>query len=259
MRIAICFSGQIRTGVKASKIIKRYIGDLYNQTDFFMHTWNISQAKQWHPDSLKSKEHGINNPPVESGYALSATMDSVYDQKFLKVKIENFHEWNTHFIKEYKSFSPLWYSWYESILLKQQIEREQNFVYDVVIKMRPDIIFPESRALEQEINHFIEYGNNFYAMGYSPIRIDDVFFLSNSNTMDLASRMLLDTPKREWEVNLFGEYLESVGITCMNTKDTLYAILREEVFNYDVSTNFNLCFNLDRDYYAPYDTTRIPI
>ena len=40
MKIAICFSGMVRTGVKAYPSIKRFIGDLWGQCDFFMHTWD---------------------------------------------------------------------------------------------------------------------------------------------------------------------------------------------------------------------------
>jgi hypothetical protein len=40
MKIAICFSGQIRTGVQTEPNIKRYIGDLLPICDFFVHTWD---------------------------------------------------------------------------------------------------------------------------------------------------------------------------------------------------------------------------
>ena len=40
MRIAVCFSGQIRTGVQTAPNIKRYIGDLDPVCDYFVHTWD---------------------------------------------------------------------------------------------------------------------------------------------------------------------------------------------------------------------------
>ena len=40
--IAVCLSGQIRTGIYAAPNIKRFIGDLWDNCDFFIHTWNVS-------------------------------------------------------------------------------------------------------------------------------------------------------------------------------------------------------------------------
>ena len=40
MKIAVCFSGQIRTGVQTAPNIKRYIGDLDTVCDYFVHTWD---------------------------------------------------------------------------------------------------------------------------------------------------------------------------------------------------------------------------
>jgi hypothetical protein len=62
MRVAVCFSGQIRTGVVVAPNILRYIGDLLPQCDIFVHTWDIetqgtgyanrlgavSTNKEWH-------------------------------------------------------------------------------------------------------------------------------------------------------------------------------------------------------------------
>ena len=41
IKIALCFSGQIRTGVLTSNNIKNFIGDLINQCDVFVHTWDV--------------------------------------------------------------------------------------------------------------------------------------------------------------------------------------------------------------------------
>ena len=47
MRIAICFSGQLRTGVWAIPAIKSFIGDLWENCDFFLHTWDSQYSKNY--------------------------------------------------------------------------------------------------------------------------------------------------------------------------------------------------------------------
>ena len=61
MKIAICFSGMIRTGVYAAPLIKKFIGRYYDNVDIFIHTWDISEDKLWHSESIKSKEGGDNH------------------------------------------------------------------------------------------------------------------------------------------------------------------------------------------------------
>lgn len=38
MRIAVCFHGQLRTACHATPAIKSYLGDLWENCDFFIHT-----------------------------------------------------------------------------------------------------------------------------------------------------------------------------------------------------------------------------
>ena len=46
MKIALCFSGQIRTGNITAPNILRYIGDLRDSCDIFVHTWDIESISQ---------------------------------------------------------------------------------------------------------------------------------------------------------------------------------------------------------------------
>jgi hypothetical protein len=258
MKIAICFSGQIRTGVKAAASIKHFLGELYSDCDFFMHTWDISQPKYWHPQSVECLKNGPNIPLISNGYELVVGMNDVYDNKLIHVVVENFDRWNKSFNRDFKNVSPLWYSWYMSILLKKQTENYSGVEYDVVVKLRPDIVFPEERSLIKEITYLTSRGDNFYANGYDTVRIDDVLFISNSAIMNIASELILNIPNKEWKNNTFGEYLLSKNINCINTISTWYSVLREEVPDKDV-LNFNKCFNIDRDYHAPYNTDRLPV
>jgi hypothetical protein len=249
MRIAICFSGMIRTGIHASYSIKQFLRKYYDSCDFFAHTWDISQEKRFHPDCPFVKNTNFDKPEISS-YSLLDTFSDAYDRKFQSIVVENFYNWNAKFIKEYKDFSPLWYSWYKSIQLKRQYEIDNNFRYDFVIKMRPDIVFPEDRNIEDEINHYEKNTDVFYANGYQPIRIDDVLFYSNSSLMDRASKFFIDTHNKSWTTNLFGEYIALQCIECYNSANLRYTILRDEATPWK---NFEHSLDIDRKYYCPYN------
>lgn len=251
MKIAICFSGQIRTGAISAPNLIRFIGDLMPYCDFFMHTWDISENKPWHFQSLKVKELGQNAVVRTSTYDLLKDFVNAYPKKFSLVEIETFETWFNDFIKTHLHFSPLWYSWNRSIKLKHQHEQQYNFKYDYVIKIRPDIIFPKNYSLQQEIDYIKATDpTNFYAMGYSPIRIDDVFFISNSELMDQSSKFIEDVTTYEWTTNIFGEYLQTKNIECKNTRYTEYSIYRKETMGIH-PLQYNRCKNVDLDHYSP--------
>jgi hypothetical protein len=45
MKIAVCFSGLIRTGINCYVNITRYLGDMLPDCDFFLHTWDYETNK----------------------------------------------------------------------------------------------------------------------------------------------------------------------------------------------------------------------
>ena len=55
MKIAVCFSGQIRTGIENHPNIKEFFGKLYNDCDFFIHTWNFSEYKTYNGSNISKK------------------------------------------------------------------------------------------------------------------------------------------------------------------------------------------------------------
>ena len=55
MKIAVCFSGQIRTAVENFINIKNFLGDIYNDCDFFMHCWDDCSYKTYNLSNIKKK------------------------------------------------------------------------------------------------------------------------------------------------------------------------------------------------------------
>jgi len=48
-RIAVCISGQIRTGVHTTESLKNFFRDMLPYLDFFIHTWTTETFSQFEP------------------------------------------------------------------------------------------------------------------------------------------------------------------------------------------------------------------
>jgi len=269
MRIAVCFSGQIRTGVEASENLLRFIGDLFPYTDFFIHTWDVETKKNYNATRIISK-------PTELKQSTIDDIIKVYNPK--KIVVEN---WNTVSKIDNESIAgftlkqlipPMWYSLSKSMEYKKEYEIQNNFEYDYVIKLRTDIIFPPIRNLKTEI----ELGNfkntpNLYIENRQQIIntdvhfIDDVYFISNSKNMNIVGdyyynlrnnininnfskgwpfgyglpRYLIENNINIIENNLYAEY---AGI------DYKYSIYRNECLHLSPLEEFEKCWLCD-DYY----------
>lgn len=220
MRIAVCFSGMVRTSNYATPNLLKYFGDLLPSIDFFMHTWDITQPKLYTPGSMGLITSSINQSTRDPSYPIISVMTNDYNN-FKKIKVESFSEQ----CEIYRYF-PLWYSWANSITLKEEYEKEYNFTYDVVLKMRPDMIFPEGSTLQKEIDNFLNNPELFYVMGGNSERLNDVYFLSTSQNMNIATK-IIDNPI-PWKDNEFNMHLTNNSIKYARVRNPSYAIYREE-------------------------------
>jgi hypothetical protein len=259
MRVAICFSGMIRTGGSAFPSIIKYIDKLFSNVDFFLHTWDISQDKEWDLHSLAVLEHGPRPivAPVKTDKLLNSMINN-YGKEFKKIKIE-------HFDSESLPLPlPMWYSWEQSVKLKYQYERENNFIYDAVVKLRPDLLFKEHK-LQYDLND-LEY---FKYLGGNSEYMNDVYFISNSQLMDVASNFYTHLMTHKIFPNKSNELSNYLKLKNIKTKsiDSFYptvddipehrgscpcTVYREECILQNVSPlEWDKCFNIDNYYYAP--------
>ncbi len=220
MRIAVCFSGMVRTSNYVTPNLLKYFGDLLPSIDFFMHTWDVTQPKQYMPGAIALLSNDYKQCTIESSYSVVCNMTNDY-KNFKKIKVESFLEQ----CKIYRYF-PLWYSWAKSITLKEEYENEYNFIYDVVLKMRPDMIFPEGSTLQKEIDNFLNNPELFYVMGGDDTWLNDVYFLSSSTNMNIATR-IIDNPI-PWKDNQLNMHLTNNSIKYSKVRNPSYAIYREE-------------------------------
>jgi hypothetical protein len=189
MKIAICFSGQIRTGVETAPNILRYIGDLLPNCDFFVHTWDIETYSTEGFSSTLTDDKNIL--PQQ----LSPINVDIY-HKFVKIYtpavsvLDSFSLWSKsrHGEHNRKIYLPHQYSVYISNKLKFMYEEMNNFVYDFVIRIRPDIMFDSDKSLIHDLKLVSDSRTLCYAQFYDEAvinnNIHNGFWLGSSYVMD---------------------------------------------------------------------------
>lgn len=195
--IAVCLSGQPRTWKTASDNILNYFNPkIYDETgvrvhvDYFIHTWDTNSYRDKTQPRWKAQDYKIENISEEDDIMLTFIPAAMEYHKY--VPNEHIHAW-----------SGLFYSFMRSINLKRKYEIENNIVYDMVVKSRLDINFPQEGVnrygapISKFYSHVLR-PLTAYASSPTPTRFptefnqscfDDVFFYSDSPTMDLLSNI----------------------------------------------------------------------
>jgi hypothetical protein len=205
MKIAVCFSGMTRTGILATPHLFNHLKPLIHNMDFFIHTWSsntnrninlksdyyMNMYPEWISMSYREQEElkrKHSNEENFNTYDVLKVMNDYY--KFTLIEVEDQFEFNKHDTKRLY----LWYSWWKSIKMKQQVENQYGFKYDVVIKVRPDLVLCPEFSIEREIDEFMKDQNAFYALHTRHERqsTTDIYFMANSHVMDIASEYVND-------------------------------------------------------------------
>ena len=123
MKIALCFSGQIRTGNLLDKYIKNFLGEVLNFSDIFVHTWNIRTEVS--SDLVLAQQRFFEKPIIFEKF------EELYKPK--KMVVQDF--------ENVQVGPPLLETLYESNELRKQYQKENKVDYDFIVKIRPDIIY----------------------------------------------------------------------------------------------------------------------
>jgi hypothetical protein len=197
-RVALCFSGQARTWEYCVKNIKRFFSRETHPENFapvyydtFIHTWDTNSYR---PNTQTQEyTHELIDPGEFD------RMKSAYNPKGFYVD-----SWQ-HFLnttKTTRSFDGMFYSFMKSVHMKRQYELDNDFEYDMVIKVRLDTIY-------NPYNHFIVHTMSpLMCYSCTPVarfphefhynNFDDVFYYGDSKTMDLVANVYnIHKQKRE--------------------------------------------------------------
>lgn len=251
MRIAICFNGQLRTAMHAAPAIKKWIGNLWDNCDFFVHTWDINTYKgpgKHFYESVKTLTNINLSSCKKNQFDVPLTVSEIifikdfYKPKFLIVdnyqKIRDY--WSLYHQENYvKKFNlneggtyweSLYYSFYRSIELKYMYEKENNFEYDLVFKIRPDVSYPPGTSLQDEVELFNKDKSKFYIKFAShtenPSKIICLpdFYYCNSKNMNIASHHWLNNLIHN-DLNI-GQYCHNYNIGLLHPKAQQYGFHR---------------------------------
>lgn len=162
-KVAICISGQLRTGIKAKICFDNFFNGL--DADIFYHSWDLDQ------------------------YIIDNVNDLYKPKRFLVE--DSFPSGSMG------SFGSMLYSITQANELKKQYEIDNNFRYDLVIKTRFDLVFPvgtrfyDVNKIDPRTIYCSGGSNGFTQTDCEHHSINDVIFWGDSQSMDIATNVFL--------------------------------------------------------------------
>ena len=170
MKIALCFSAHLRE-------YKRYLPNInacfikplseYGAVDCFVHTWNTLGPKySWH--TYGNGTGGLDIIPVSADEIKEAFNPKIsiiedYEKTKPTLLLKNFTEKIPTIPALYQegilSCVCTFYKIYQCNEIKKQFELENNFKYDMVIRLRPDMNYTniDFKTLDYKNNIYVPY------------------------------------------------------------------------------------------------------
>jgi hypothetical protein len=232
MKIAVCMSGQLRLGNLAFPNIRRFFGELFSSVDFFIHTWDTNLYR-----NVMAFHNITVRPPIRVYKRDLKTYKSLYQPK--KFLVGNQKDFIRPLKEKYNIVGDLaysYYSFYKAMELKNQYQKENNIEYDVVVKLRPDLLFPSDRTFQKDLTQFINNKDNIYSC-----RSDDFYQLGNDKNMRINANFFeyYQSDYTQWPMNGYLKYLDLKNIKFFPLKDGRFTVLRPESSYMNVLTEYD--------------------
>ena len=238
LKVALCFSGQPRAWKIALDSIQSFIAEFETPPDIFMHVWdfnttsnhvnNVSEGKL-HKHTLIEEEEleelkNAYNPisiQIEDRYVSEAASDLALE------RISSIRKKDVNPLGSPNYLAPQYYGIKKASQLKLEHEINNNFTYDIVIRMRYDgfisqediLLFHHSDLVVPKPLNILS--NHTTEMSELPfITVGDIFFFSDSLTYDIISQYIdylpytyeasAHSPNHAPPHTLFSLYLQSM-------------------------------------------------
>jgi hypothetical protein len=245
MKISVCIGGQYRTGKFAYKNLRNFLGDLYDQCDFFIHTWDTNTYR-----TFKSLNNTLTRPDEKLLDCDLLEYKNLYNPKSFMV--DNFDTFRQDVVQRFGpsgALINLYHSVYYSTQLMLLYEKSMRFQYDIVVRLRPDILFDPSRRLIDDINELIS--KNAHVL---TLKTDDVYLLGHRSSMIQAAEFYTETVcnrgSSEWLLLSYYEYLEKRQIKYAPMLDSRFTPHRKEFDFLDTIEHFNQLVYLNTCLYS---------
>jgi hypothetical protein len=195
MKVALLLTGHMRCWNQVFPNTKQHIIEKYNP-DVFIDTWD-SEA-YWDPHSVR----GI----TEDGPKLDVSaIENAY--KPVCMNVDNYAEYEDNFVNRAKQFTnfyhvpknqiSMWFKVGRGMLSVEEHMMLTGTTYDVIIRMRPDLVFNEPLP---------EFDpNKFYTLGYKNHMgqgTSDMIQVGNFFTMSLFCKVIYHLPQLYKETGL---------------------------------------------------------
>lgn len=235
MNIAICYSGQLRTGRKCLESQRRFLGE-FASADTFIHTW----TKNTDPRFIGLR--GVTSVPTSE---LDAYLEKLNPTKSLiedPVDAGIFNVTTGH----WPSAKSCFYSWRRSVELALEHERLRGKKYDVIVKLRPDVIFSEECALSSELpveEDVFLIGKLEHNPGWrTDERVYDELFISTRSTTERALKFYTSAfeTKECGHVNIAKWLIDNDILPKMAKSEKLISY-RKIASKFDPLTEFEKC------------------
>ncbi len=198
MRIALCFSAHLRQYERYFPNIKEKFLQLSTggQIDVFIHTWRKrGPTHSWHVSHNGTEGMDLMDIDIEHVKQLyNPTIIAVENYEDIKpiLLLKNFTDktpGNEHIYKEgICTTTPAFYKIWRCNELKKEYEQTHNFVYDMVIRLRPDMNY-SYRTMTLDIRNHVHVPHIMEDQCYDHLAI------SNSKFMDQYSSCFLNLHK----------------------------------------------------------------
>jgi hypothetical protein len=238
-RIAVCFSGQIRTGVHNYQNIKRFLGDLYDSCDFFVYTSNAETYTVSKFASQTLLDAGI---PPHTLYPISFdTISQFYSLYMPRTMVVNDYKSHAHCadINMHRIMN--------SYNLMKEYSKINSVNYDYVVITRPDASFDITKSLKDDIIQVADDRTFCYARQHdapgNPEHIESIYWLAKPFTMDIVSGFELVMRNRHYDnigldgfVHLYRWITSGLGLHCKRLENSKTAVYRWKHYESGISS-----------------------
>lgn len=191
IRVALCFSGQPRSFAEAYPYIKKNIIDCNPNVDVFIHCWYDEKeaGQKFKNTSDSAREGGINvvetNVPNQLIRLYQPKLYAFEPQQDFSTFIKPEYEFARDKTQPFATFS-MWTSIFKCNELKKQYEKENDFIYDIVIKARFDLAITTPVYTSNLQNQ-----NTIITIGPEPQTeiAADILFYTSSQSMDKVAEL----------------------------------------------------------------------
>jgi hypothetical protein len=200
MRVAVCFYGQTRPGsLYAIPNVLRYIGDIREKCDIFIHTWDeqsfgtsYSKRVESTLDSTDRVWH-ITQPVIADSFT---TLFNGYRPRIMEV--EEYSLQKTKSTWGGRRFDPvtnrwdvsMWRSIQEVNKIKMRYASKNNLTYTHTVILRSDFVFEKTKSLRQDLSEvtgpdMLLFGDHLSIWNNNQMnRIEEVIWIGHTNVID---------------------------------------------------------------------------